>query len=63
MMLEVEDLKMYFPVQRGLLRRVGGYVEAVDGVSFVRRRGGDPGARGRVGLRQNHRGQVRGQPA
>jgi oligopeptide/dipeptide ABC transporter ATP-binding protein len=34
MMLEVRDLKMYFPVRRGLLRRIVGYVEAVDGVSF-----------------------------
>jgi oligopeptide/dipeptide ABC transporter ATP-binding protein len=34
-MLEVKDLKMYFPVVAGLLRRVGGYVQAVDGVSFA----------------------------
>ncbi len=34
-MLEVEDLKMYFPVVAGLLRRVSGYVQAVDGVSFA----------------------------
>ena len=34
MMLEVKDLKMYFPVKRGLLRRTVGFVEAVDGVSF-----------------------------
>ncbi len=32
--LEVTDLKVYFPVRRGLLRRVTGYVKAVDGVSF-----------------------------
>lgn len=34
MMLEVKDLKMYFPVKRGLLRRTAGYVKAVDGVTF-----------------------------
>ena len=33
-MLEVKDLRMYFPVKRGLLRRTAGYVEAVDGVSL-----------------------------
>lgn len=33
-LLEVEDLKTYFPVRKGLLRRAAGYVKAVDGVSF-----------------------------
>ncbi|HJX13929.1 MAG TPA: oligopeptide/dipeptide ABC transporter ATP-binding protein [Dehalococcoidales bacterium] len=32
--LEVKDLKMYFPVTRGLLRRKVADVKAVDGVSF-----------------------------
>jgi oligopeptide/dipeptide ABC transporter ATP-binding protein len=35
MMLEVRDLKMYFPVKQGLLRRTVGYVKAVDGVTFA----------------------------
>ena len=34
MMLEVKDLKMYFPVKQGLLRRTTGYVKAVDGVTL-----------------------------
>jgi len=34
-LLEVRDLKTYFPVRRGLLRRTVGYVRAVDGVSFA----------------------------
>ena len=34
MMLEVNDLKMYFPVKRGVLRRTAGYVKAIDGVTF-----------------------------
>jgi oligopeptide transport system ATP-binding protein len=34
MMLEVKDLKMYFPVKRGLLRHTAGYVKAVDGITF-----------------------------
>ena len=33
-LLEVKDLKTYFPVRRGLLRRHMGDVQAVDGVSF-----------------------------
>ncbi|MFL6571111.1 MAG: ABC transporter ATP-binding protein [Burkholderiales bacterium] len=32
--LEVEDLKTYFPVRKGLLRRTVGHIHAVDGVSF-----------------------------
>jgi oligopeptide/dipeptide ABC transporter ATP-binding protein len=32
--LEVKDLKQYFPIHRGFLQRVVGYVKAVDGVSF-----------------------------
>jgi oligopeptide/dipeptide ABC transporter ATP-binding protein len=37
--LEVKDLKQYFPIYRGFLRRVVGYVKAVDGVSFALREG------------------------
>lgn len=33
-LLEVTDLKKYFPVQKGLFRKVVGYIKAVDGVSF-----------------------------
>jgi oligopeptide/dipeptide ABC transporter ATP-binding protein len=32
--LEVKDLKLYFPIYRGLIRRLVGHVRAVDGVSF-----------------------------
>jgi oligopeptide/dipeptide ABC transporter ATP-binding protein len=35
----VRDLKTYFPVRSGVLRRVTGQVKAVDGVSFSVRRG------------------------
>src|SRR5262249_44030606 len=33
--LEVEDLKTWFPVRKGLLRRTVGHVYAVDGLSFT----------------------------
>ncbi len=33
-LLEVEGLKVYFPVRAGVLRRLKGYVHAVDGISF-----------------------------
>jgi oligopeptide/dipeptide ABC transporter ATP-binding protein len=37
--LEVKDLKMYFPLYSGLFQRVSGHVKAVDGVShFLRER-------------------------
>lgn len=36
-LLQVADLKMHFPIRRGLLQRVVGHVHAVDGVSlFIR---------------------------
>lgn len=38
-LLQVNDLKMHFPIQRGFLRRTVGYVKAVDGVDFAIRQG------------------------
>jgi len=32
--LDVRNLKMYFPIRKGLLQRVVGYIKAVDGVNF-----------------------------
>ena len=32
-LLSVRALKKYFPIERGLLRRIAGYVKAVDDVS------------------------------
>ncbi len=34
-LLEVNDLKQWFPIRQGLLQRVVGHVKAVDGVSFA----------------------------
>ncbi len=33
-LLEVTDLRKYFPIQKGIFQRTVGYVKAVDGISF-----------------------------
>jgi peptide/nickel transport system ATP-binding protein len=38
-LLEVKGLKKYFPIRKGLLRKVVGHVKAVDDVSFTVKRG------------------------
>ena len=49
-LLEVKNLKMYFPVTAGLvLQRTTGYVKAVDDISFVVRRGETLGLVGESG--------------
>ncbi|MBV9378352.1 MAG: ABC transporter ATP-binding protein [Alphaproteobacteria bacterium] len=48
-LIESEDVKVWFPIRRGVLRRVSGYVKAVDGVSLVIRRGTTLGVVGESG--------------
>ena len=38
-LLAVEDLKIYFPIRKGIFKRVAGHVKAVDGVSLSVRAG------------------------
>jgi peptide/nickel transport system ATP-binding protein len=47
--LDIRDLKMYFPVTRGLLRKKVGEVKAVDGVTFLLRKGETLGLVGESG--------------
>ena len=47
--VEVKDLKMYFPVTRGILRRKIADIKAVDGVSFSIKRGETLGIVGESG--------------
>ena len=48
-LLEVEDLRVHFPVRSGLLRRVVDQVKAVDGVSFAIAQGSTVGLVGKSG--------------
>ncbi len=48
-LLEVKDLKMHFPIQKGFFRRVIGHVRAVDGISFFIREGETLGLVGESG--------------
>ncbi|MFH0879531.1 MAG: ATP-binding cassette domain-containing protein, partial [Lentisphaerota bacterium] len=75
-LLEIKDLKVWFPIARGVFSRVSGYIKAVDGVSLSLRAGetlglvGESGSgkttlgRTVVGLEKSHAGEIHfgGQP-
>jgi peptide/nickel transport system ATP-binding protein/oligopeptide transport system ATP-binding protein len=57
--LEVENLKMYFPVKSsGLVRRTIGHVQAVDGISFQVPEGGSLGLVGESGCGKSTTGRL-----
>ena len=47
--LRVDDLRKYFPIKKGLFKRVVGNVKAVDGISFFVRKGETVGVVGESG--------------
>ena len=56
--LEVNDLKKYFPIKGGMFNRTQGYVKAVDGVSFKLRRGHTMGLVGESGCGKSTTGRT-----
>src|SRR6476660_8676335 len=58
-LLEVRDLKKYFPVKSGgVVRRTVAHVQAVDGVSFTLRKGGSLGLVGESGCGKTTTGRL-----
>jgi microcin C transport system ATP-binding protein len=49
LVLQTDDLKVWFPIKRGLMRRVVGHIKAVDGVSLALRKGETLGVVGESG--------------
>jgi microcin C transport system ATP-binding protein len=47
--VETRDLKVWFPIKRGVMRRVAGHIKAVDGVSVAVRQGETLGVVGESG--------------
>ncbi|WP_206832188.1 ABC transporter ATP-binding protein [Alicyclobacillus fructus] len=56
--LEVQDLKKYFPIKSGLLKRTVGHVRAVDGVSFQVKPGETLGIVGESGCGKSTTGRM-----
>src|SRR6476659_6726957 len=49
MIIETNDLKVWFPIKRGVMRKVVGHIKAVDGVSIAVRKGETLGIVGESG--------------
>ena len=57
-LVRVENLKKYFPIRKGLLRREVGSVHAVDGVSFEIKKGETLGLVGESGCGKSTTGRT-----
>ena len=57
-LLQVDDLKMYFPIYRGVFQRKVGDVRAVDGISFDVKRGETLGLVGESGCGKSTTGRA-----
>ncbi len=57
LLLEVNDLKMHFPIKQGFFKRTVGHVKAVDGVSFAIHRGETFGLVGESGCGKSTTGR------
>src|SRR5689334_20417799 len=57
-LLSVRDLKVHFPVRRGVLRRQVGTIKAVDGVSFDLKSGSTLGLVGESGCGKSTTGRA-----
>jgi len=57
-LLRVENLKMYFPIKRGVIQRVVGHVHAVDDVSFTIKKGDTLGLVGESGCGKSTTGRA-----
>ncbi len=57
-LLEVKDLKVYYPKYKGILRRIAYYIKAVDGISFTINKGSTLGLVGESGCGKTTAGKA-----